>query len=92
MRKPVRRVLIAVLIATGPVFTACQAVLDFDRSPFQIDYEAGPPQEDSGSGGGTDAGTDRGEPPSEGGRPEAGVEAGPAPVDSGGDARDAQGS
>ncbi len=35
------------MIASGPLFTACEAVLDFGRTPLQPVYEGGIP--DSGS-------------------------------------------
>jgi hypothetical protein len=50
------------LLALGPLGTACELFLEFDRSPLQPQYEAGLEEEDSG---GTtlprrDATTDRG--------------------------------
>ena len=83
MRKPLRRAILGLAIAIGPLFTACQAVLDFDRTPLQPIYEAGPPPEDSGPDAPADA------PPRETGS-EAGGDAGEAgPSDSGSDAMDA---
>jgi hypothetical protein len=85
MRKNLRRVFAAAIILTGPAFTACQAVLDFDRSPLQPYFEAGPPAEDTGTGGGgSDAGPDRASP-SDGGDTDTGAETGP--VDAGGDVK-----
>ena len=56
MRKPLRRAILGFVIASGPLATACQAVLDFDRTPLQINYEAGPPPEDTGTGGTSSSG------------------------------------
>ena len=64
-----RRALFALILAVGPAVTACEAVLDFDRTPLQPVYEAGVEEEeedeedetpDSGSNGGGQGGNDAG--------------------------------
>jgi hypothetical protein len=57
-----KRIAFIAVLALGPLGTACELFLDFDRSPLQPQYEAGAEEDDSG--GGTtprrDATTDRG--------------------------------
>jgi hypothetical protein len=36
-----RRTLLALLFATGPLVTACELAFDFDRTPLQPVYEGG---------------------------------------------------
>jgi hypothetical protein len=45
-----RRALFALILATGPVVTACEAVLEFDRTPLQPVYEAGVEDEEEADG------------------------------------------
>ena len=45
-----RRGFFLLLLATGPLATACEAVLDFDRTPLQPVYEAGAADSTTGDG------------------------------------------
>lgn len=40
-RRTYRRAMLALLLATGPLGTACEIAFDFDRTPLQPIYEAG---------------------------------------------------
>lgn len=74
-----RRALLALALAAGPLATACELALDFDRSPLQPVYEAGTP--DEGGGAASDAAAET-SPEAAGERPaDAATEA--APQDSG---------
>ena len=77
-----RRLLFVVCLAVGPVLTACEAILDFDRTPLQPVPEASVPAE--GSTSIPDARPDRGTS-SSGGEDSGGEDTG-APVDAGRDA------
>lgn len=77
-----RRATLVLLLATGPLLTACELLLDFDRSPLQPVYEAGVEEEaDSSSAAPSEAGADAAR---EGGGEDAATEA--AAQDSGMDA------
>lgn len=50
----------ALLIGLGPLVTACEMVLDFDRTPLQPVFEAGADdEEDDDNGGGSSGGGSR---------------------------------
>lgn len=75
-QRPYTRAMLAFLLATGPMATACEMAFDFDRTPLQPIYEAGAYSPDA-------TGTGPGSPPRDGGgggpgredaRPETGPE------------------
>ena len=74
-----RRLLFVACLAVGPLLTACEAILDFDRTPLQPVPEASVPVDSSTA---TDVRSDRGT--SSGGEPDAKPDTGP--TDAGKDA------
>jgi hypothetical protein len=59
LQKKLVRAAFACVMALGPLCSACELVFDFDRTPLQEVYEAGPPADSSTGGGSGDATPDR---------------------------------
>lgn len=73
-----RRALFALILAAGPVVTACEAVLDFDRTPLQPVYEAGVEEDEEEADGSPDGGAEGGGQGGGGGTRDAASDARPA--------------